>query len=468
MARRTTPAKWQLHESTQRGLCRATFVFVGLVPLLCVLALCVAEFVPAYQRSRASAWSAWLSMRLGVEVQVAAIESQAPERFTLHGVRLVHPESHALLGRVRAVAVSRTGNLWSMQFVEPELDGRHLSSTWKMLHDWFMCRPQSSSPTLKLTSTDLKIRDVSREQALRNISLEVHPQLERTLISVQFQVPGEKSEAKPISLRISRLHSERSLATSVRLETGSSSLPCALISPLLPELKTLGEHTAIAGNISLHRRNNAWELSLENTYLAGIDFGQLTYGLEKRVVGNGMIWCQQAQVTDRGLQYVAGVLGIDRGRIDERWLTASQHYLGVALPREVQVAQVHTHSFEQLQLTFEITSQRLRFAGLVKSTTDGSRGLRPGTILADAAGELAIRASDEPIPLQNVIGLLSDSSGVTTAGAFVPSGFVPTGWLAQAAVRWLPLGTASSAAQPGAPSLDAAEDAPVRLSRNPQ
>ncbi len=96
MARRTPTAKWQLHESTQRGLCRAAFLCLGVLPMCCAFALSVAQFVPAYQRSKASNWSDWLSARLGVAVQVAAVESLAPERFNLHEGALCRPRIASL------------------------------------------------------------------------------------------------------------------------------------------------------------------------------------------------------------------------------------------------------------------------------------------------------------------------------------------------------------------------------------
>ena len=118
MASRKPHGKWQLHESSQRGLCRAAFVLLGVGPLLLVIGFSIVQFIPAYQENRAQAWSTWLSGRLGVDVQIAAIESLAPERFVLHGLRLSHPESRASLGRIRSVGISRKAAMWSIQLDE--------------------------------------------------------------------------------------------------------------------------------------------------------------------------------------------------------------------------------------------------------------------------------------------------------------------------------------------------------------
>lgn len=141
MARRRFTTKWQMHESSQRGLCRAAFVLLGVLPLLAVIVLSVAQYIPAYQARRAASWSSWLSNRLGVNVQIAAVELLAPERYVLHGLKIAHPESRAALGRVRSVAVSHEGAAWVIKLDTPELETRQLATTWQMLHDWFVCRP---------------------------------------------------------------------------------------------------------------------------------------------------------------------------------------------------------------------------------------------------------------------------------------------------------------------------------------
>jgi hypothetical protein len=249
-----------------------------------------------------------------------------------------------------------------------------------------------------------------------------------------------------------------------------------MIAPLFPELKTLGEQASIIGKVTLQRRNFTWEMELENAGLTGVDFGQLTAGLDKRVAGGGWIWCQQAAINDRGLRSMSGIINIERGRIDQRLLSDSGRYLGVSLPREVQFAQVPLHSFEQLRVTFAISPQQLIFGGLVEKSIDGSRKFQPGTLIADAAGELAISRGAQPLPLQNVVALLSDAPEVSTVSAQIPSTIVPKGWLAQKAAWWLPIASTSTLETSHHPKYErgnttpnvANEETDVRLSRMPE
>ena len=449
MASRKPHGKWQLHESSQRGLCRAAFVLLGVGPLLLVIGFSIAQFIPAYQENRAQAWSTWLSGRLGVDVQIAAIESLAPERFVLHGLRLSHPESRASLGRIRSVAISRKAAMWSIQLDEPEFETRQLSATWHMIHDWFVCRPQTAQPAIRIECEELRLCNIDQEQTLEQIAVEIYSQAERTVVGAQFRMQAAEPGSKPSLLKIVRQHSDRHLSTNLELDSGPVGLPCNLISPVLPVIQQLGDRAVFLGQLSLHQRNNAWQANVSKSWLAGIDFGRLTLGLDSYVTDGNLIWFENLKVTDRGLHTAVGGVTVKHGRIDGNLLIASQNTLGVTLPRAVHNVE---QSFEQLQAMFEISPGVFKLYGGVEQTlpdTAGrSRPLTPGTLMADAAGEIAVHANFEPIPLQNLVSLLNYGQGVTTASS--NSAPPSASWLAQRAVWWLPLEKSQPLSQAGA------------------
>lgn len=453
MARRNTNVKWQMHESSQRGLCRAAFLVLGIGPLLLVIAFSIAQFIPAYQEYRATAWSTWLSGRLGVDVQVAAVESLAPERLVLHGVRLSHPESRASLGRIRSVSIIRKAARWSIQLDQPELETRQLSSTWRLIHDWFVCRPQLAQPAIRIECDDLRLRDSEQEQALEQIAIEIYSQAERTVVGAEFRMPTANPGSQASVLRIVRQHNDRHLLTVLELDSGPTDLPCKLVSPVLPDILRLGDRAVFRGKLSLNQRNNAWQVNVTKSWLGGIDFGRWTSGFNSFVTGGGLIWCESFKVTDRGLQHAYGKVTVQDGRIDSNLVKACQQSLGVNMLPPVQTANVEVHSFEQLQAFFEIAPGTFRLAGGIETTRPDAEGrsrpLVPGTLIADAAGEIAYRSNFEPMPIQNLVSALDYGQGapaVTTAS----TGSV--GWLAQRAVWWLPLEKSQSLTQAEATS----------------
>ncbi len=444
MAAGKTNVRWQMQESSQRALCRTAFLLLGVLPLFLAIAFCAVQFLPAYQLYRANVWSSWLSGRLGVDVQVAAVESLAPERFVLHGVRLSHPESKASLGRIRSVAVSRKSAVWTVQLDQPELETRQLSATWRMVHDWFVCRPQAIQPALRIQCDDLRFRDVDQEQVLEQIAIEIYSQAERTVVGAKFRLPSAEPNAQASVLRIVRQHSDVHQSTVMELDSGMAGLPCKLIWPALPCLEKLGDNAVFQGKLTVNQRNQVWEANVSQSWIAGIDFGKLTSGTDYRVTGHGFVWCENLRVNHRGLQHAYGKVTVEHGRIDSKLLGASHRSLEVELPRPVHVANVDLHSFEQLQAIIEIAPGTFKLAGGIEKTLSDSLGrsrpLVPGTLVADAAGELAIRANFEAMPLHKLVEALSYDQGVTTASGGSAENAVGTGsWIAQRAALWLPL-----------------------------
>ncbi len=133
---------------------------------------------------------------------------------------------------------------------------------------------------------------------------------------------------------------------------------------------------------------------------------------------------------------------VQHGRIDEPLLTASQQLLGIELPRQVQTADVQLHSFEQLRAMFEIAPGTIKLAGGIETTLPetGSRKLAPGTLIADAAGEIAVRSSYEAMPLKNLVAALGYGQTVVANGEG-DNGSFEKAWFAQRAAWWLPLET---------------------------
>lgn len=450
MAKRTTNVKWQMHESSQRSLCRAAFVFLGVMPLLLVIAFSIAQFIPAFQEHRAASWSTWLSTRLGVDVQVAAVELLAPERFVLHGLRLSHPESRSALGRIRSVKVVRKAAVWSIQLDQPEFERRQLSATWRMIHDWFVCRPQSAQPAIRIECEELQLRELDQEQTLENISVEIYSQSERTVVGAEFRLPDGDSNSKPSQLRIVRQHSDRHLSTILELETGPTGLPCNLVSPMFPFVQRLGDQTIFLGKLSVYQRNNAWQANVTQSWLAGVDLSQITSRIESYVTDRNLIWFDNLKVTDRGLQSATGGVKVNHGRIDCDLLVASQQVLGVSLPRATQNFS-GAQSFEQFLALFDISPGIFKLSGCLEQTLPdamgNSRPLAPGTMIADAAGEIAVRSDfAEPMPIQRLVSVLGQQD-VTTASATSADS---ADWLAQRAVWWLPIEKPQSLTRSGA------------------
>ena len=142
---------------------------------------------------------------------------------------------------------------------------------------------------------------------------------------------------------------------------------------------------------------------MAQSWLAGVDYSGMTAGIDSYVTDGNLIWFDNLKLTNRGLQNAKGGVKIRHGRINGDLLIASQQTLGVNLPRTVQTAGA-AQSFEQMEALFEITPGVFQLSGCLANTlpdaVGNSRPLMPGTLIADAAGEIAVRPNyDELLPL---------------------------------------------------------------------
>lgn len=429
----STSKRWQLHESTVRGLCRVAFVVCAFLPVCLTILLVIGQRTPVYHQWLIGNWERQLSEQLGVTVDIVAVETMTPTRARLHGVKLSHPESRVPVGRIRTIDIRWNHQTVDAELFQLEIDGRQLRSTSRLLHDGVVCHPSFGRST-RVIAKEFSMRNSVGTFNATNLTVDVRSLMETAtqqeqtdiLASCDWPASEKKSDATRIELRLKRFHDLANMKTLLELDTKGNSLPCNLLADALPSIRNLGSDAQFMGRLELIAREQDWQAEFKNAFLTQIDFGQLSAHSTVRLSGQGLLWMEQAAVNSIGLQKCSAVLRIGEGRIDQSLLSATQRWLGVSLPREIEQAHVQMHSFNQLEIGFAVGLNELKFIGRVDNS---------GTIVADSVGSIAVRSNGAPIPLQNVVGCLHDaSSSVNTASTFSSGN-----WLTSAAARWLPL-----------------------------
>jgi hypothetical protein len=330
-----------------------------------------------------------------------------------------------------------------LQLNAPEIDGRQLRSTWQLLHDSFVCRPQAFAPSVHVDAEEVVIRNSTLSpERIQKLSVGIFPQADETQVIAKFLASNSSGGSTlPATLMIDRGHRESQLFTRVKLITGDTGLPCSLLAPLFPKTVHLGQRSAVVGTFELTQRNSEWRLEISDAWLQQVDIGSLPVTPDTRVTGEGALKCVQAIISHRGLQEFVGAAYIDQGRIDRGFLVAAQQYLGVHLIRDVQTASTSTVMFDRLRFGFSISPQKFQLKGFAEHDPGAGKRLASGTLLADALGEIAVR-TEVIVPLQNVVALLSRSSSVSpalaTSSPVVSDEYSENVSLRQA-LRWLPL-----------------------------
>ncbi len=452
MAERRKRPTWQLHESTARGLCQLAFVLLGVLPLGCCLVFSAQQFLPTYQRQQATCWEQWLSSQLGVKVRVAAYESRAPGRFALHEIRLLHPETGALIGRARVAEAQRSQGKWAIRLTQPELEANELATAWRIAHDWFLCRPQTSSLAARIGASQLTIQSARQPQVLHDITLTILPTADATLLSFQFQPQpgavasstvspqatqssGQPKGPQPAQWIVKRHHQQSGLKTEMQLRSGTAPLPCGLLAQAIPWLDKLGVQATFAGNLDIELRDSTWRAMVTAGHLAGVELAELTGDSEAAISGRGEVQLEQFIISQTGIEWIRGRALIESGQMTAGLFHALGKYLDVSL-REMN--EVQAYGFDRCEFEFDIRQPNLYLC----------------CQMDDAHGPLAARSMpqwEQPLPLENIVAALASCSSnpllranENTTDNQLRTGpapaQLPTTWLSKQALVWLPMG----------------------------
>ena len=165
----------RMHESTRRGLSRLAFATLGLAPLAVCVCLALATFLPGYRLRQAIAWERSLSDQYGLSFRVAEARCLAPQHYRLSGLRILHPESRQLLGEVGEVKIHWRAGQWVVELSDAQLQLDQLREGWRMIHDWYMCRPQRPRPPAVIRTERLTIAAEDRTFVAADLSHAVVP-----------------------------------------------------------------------------------------------------------------------------------------------------------------------------------------------------------------------------------------------------------------------------------------------------
>ncbi len=433
MAEKQSRMIWRVHETTARGLCRLTFVLLGIVPLGLCLLWCAQQFLPSYQNQQIRVWEQLLSSKLGMRVKIAAFEARAPQRFALHEVRLTHLETGEPLGEVRLVEVRRAVGKWNIQLTKPRLNADKAQLTWRLVHDWLLCRPQSSADAALVEMDELAIYDTRSASSLHQVTVTLLPTEVATFASSKFFSDpklGALARSQPTQLIVKRHHRQSELRTEMQLRTGSNPLPCSLAGRFISEFAWLGESARFSGTVNVEMREQAWRAVMTEGKFENIDLSRLSGGSAIAVSGIGQIELKPLVINQSGLELAYGSGVVSSGKMPQRLFQAFGKHFGVQLRPTNPVT---FYAFDTFGFSLHVSEPKLHFC----------------CNMSDALGLLALRDQEkwtEALSLDRIVSALSDCSNQSTSADIGGTANLPASWLAKQALVWLPLGKEHPAA----------------------
>jgi hypothetical protein len=397
-------AKWlnrkRFHERTQRSIVRMLFLFAAALPTMCLCVWVIASWTPWYQSYRVASWNHWLSSQLGMHVSIQNIRTPSPNLIEFESIIISHPESDREVARVRLVEAFRSSQGWALRLAQPELQGAELTSCYKIVHDWFLCRPKSVQQAVVLAMNDLTIHGTSSSATLVDIKIDLSSKPDQVLSHMRFRLAGEPLESEA-RLDFSRSH--RSKITHWQLQTGEQSFPCDIFSDYFHDLDKLGESARFTGTAWYKYGEDVSREARISGRLDRVQLDQLTQHLPYDLTGLAQLWLSDAVFANGRISSLKGRLySSSGGRLDRRWISTAAESLGVTATNMPAAESTIRHlAFDAIGVDMELTTSGLVLHGIGDNPTLLSGPQGP---LLTASGPIAA------IPLTSVAEFLSGSS----------------------------------------------------------
>ncbi len=378
-------------------LLRGLFIGVAFGPTFLLGIWIAVASTPWYQQYLASSWSRELSRSLGMSITVDRVRTPSSSRVELHGVRVQHPESGSDVAKIRVVEATRFGNGWTARLAQPELQGPELGNCYRLIHDWFLCRPKLVENTIHIQMDDLTVHGSAGKGTFVDVHIELGHREDQALASVRCGL-ADVQLGDAIKVDFARSHTLKQ--SQWLFQTSSTSVPVAVMADYLPPLRALGTNASFTGSIWIrHDMANRSEWRLQGR-LDQLQLEELSQSLPFRLSGTAQVHIENAHVSSGRLQYFRGNMVSDHaGRIDPRWIELGSRYLGLTtgwkpsadtMPRSLE--------YDSLAADIEISHQGISL-----------RGLRNDEVIVQGLESPLLVESDQiaPMPLDNLVSFLT-------------------------------------------------------------
>lgn len=373
-----------IHEATRRWLCRLGFVVLALLPVLSALALCIVEYVPAYQQARIATWEREVSRCLGVQVIIGRVDIRAPDVTILHNVELRDPESKAPIAEVPLVNVVQSSAGYALRLSRPTLVSGQISNGLQTFHRHFLSRPAVQNQVAVLHLENAVLRSEGQaDLSVAKLRIEIQRTPAETRLHSEILFHGDEKEVAA-QFQLVRQHTTSQQATDIEFRSGSTLFPGRLLSLLDKNWNHLSS-AYFDGELAVRLPTTGWQARYSGV-VTGIDASR--FMSPPQIIGQGDLLVRELLINSQGVERASGRLGIRGGRISQKLLLAAG-LLGVQTTAEVRSANVSSHLFEQMGLDFEMDGTGLRLSGILSHSANGLSALPAGTVLSHEFGPIA-------------------------------------------------------------------------------
>jgi hypothetical protein len=368
-----------MHERTRRAVARLLFVLVCALPTLAVCFFVFITFTPWFADYRRACLERELSLRIGLAVEIDAVEYPAPAAIRLTGVRLLEPETRVAIAKARMVTWVATDTKSAFRLSQPEIQSSMLPYVWRLVHERFLCQPELTNRPVRMAADDLTIHSRTGSMTLQDVDSFLRP-VERGVEAVIECVPAGRTDRSPVHISVIRDRTGALPTTDWTMKTGDVPLMCSALADYFPAMKSLGPEATFRGTMRWRPSDKDWSLDLGGSYFDDIDMAEVMRGTPHRLSGRMGLRLERCLVEPGSTFDIAGTLVGESGFVSQSLLQELQSHVGFKVASMIE-GDKRDWPYETMALRFDLFGPDMTLSGACHRQR-GHEGLMPGTVFA--------------------------------------------------------------------------------------
>ncbi len=388
-----------MHERTRRAVARLLFVLVCALPTFVTMFVLLVTFTPWFANYRRFVLETELSRRIGLKVQIEAVEYPAPATVRLSGVRLLEPETGAEVAKVRMVTWVTTPEKTAFYLSQPELHSAQLPFAWRVVHERFLCQPELTRLPVRMAVGDLTIHSQTGSMTLRKVNSWLQP-VETGVEAILECIPAGRDDSAPVHVSVVRNRSGQLPTTDWTMNTGGVPLVCSAIADYFPMMRSLGSDATFMGTMRWKLSDAGWTIDLGGSSFDNIDLGSVMQGMTHRLTGQASIRLQNCKLVPGEDLDISGTIVAGAGFVSQSLLQELREHLNFDTAPPLEGGS-REWPYETMAVRFDLFGSDMTLDGICNKQR-GHESLPPGVVVA--AGRHVLCAS--PGTRQSWVGLV--------------------------------------------------------------
>jgi hypothetical protein len=325
-----------------------------------------------YEQSVIASWERKLSHLTGADVFIDEVSRPRRGVTLFNNVQFNTADTAAIVVSARVVEVSGHNGQVSIILSQPEIRAGQMRSLFTFIQKSLLRRRQVEYVPVDVKANELTIRRDTNSLTLKDIRCTTTASGTDTELSCSFRMAGsDMPEAATLRLVKSQ---ESPPVTSLRFDTGITSLPCSALFDSFPSLVHIGETCQFRGSLSAAQTTHGWKGTLAGQ-LNDVDFDQLiTEQFPHRLSGMADVALERVTFDNGRITEIKGNVESKAGVISRSLLAAAATELGCQRITDTESRSERYVQFSQFALDFQLDAKGLSLLG-------NCTGPRTGTIL---------------------------------------------------------------------------------------